>query len=88
MDYVGGLRTPGYESQITDVRYLNADPCGGSAFVRMSETAGYFHISFSQTFPGDRYRQAFCAVLDEAGIAYELLPADTYLNPLAEMPKK
>lgn len=88
VDYVGGLKTPGYESQITDVRYLNADPCGGSAFILMSETAGYFHISFSQTFSSDRYRKAFCAVLDEADIAYEVLPADTYLNPLVEMPSK
>lgn len=88
VDYVGSLKTPGYEDQVVDVRYLNADPCGGSAFILMSETAGYFHISFSQTFSSDRYRQAFCAVLDEAGIAYELMPAETYLNPLSQMPPK
>lgn len=86
VDYVGGLKTPGYEDRITNVRYLNADPCGGSAFILMSETAGYFHISFSQTFPSDRYCQAFCKVLDEAGIAYETLPSETYLNPVVEMP--
>ena len=86
VDYVGGLKTPGYEGQITDVRYLNADPCGGSAFLLMSETAGYFHISFSQTFADDRYRNAFCNVLNEAGLDYEVLPVETYLNPLVEMP--
>lgn len=52
----------------------------------MSETAGYFHISFSQTFDSDRYRRAFAKVLEEQGIAFELLPASTYLNPLVELP--
>lgn len=86
IDYVGGLKANGYDGQIVDVRYLNVDPCGGSAFILMSETAGHFHISFSQTFDSDRYRQAFARVLEEQGIAFELLPASTYLNPLVELP--
>lgn len=86
LDYVGGLKTNGYGDRIVDVRYLNADPCGGSSFLLMSETAGYFHMSFSQTFSSDRYLKAFCKVLEEQGLAYELLPAGTYLNPLVELP--
>ena len=86
VDYVGGLRTNDYADQVTEVRYLNADPSNGSFFVLMSETAGYFHTNITHTFPSDRYYQAFCAVLDELGIPYEKLPCDTYLNPVVELP--
>ena len=86
VDYVGGLRTNDYADQVTEVRYLNADPSNGSFFVLMSETAGYFHTNITHTFPSDRYYLAFCAVLDELGIPYEKLPCDTYLNPVVELP--
>ena len=86
LDYVGSLRTPGYEDNIAEVRYLNTDPCLGSCFLLMSEANGSFFLTFSQTFPSDRYREAFCKVLDEQGIAYEKLPEGSYLNPLVEMP--
>ena len=86
VDYVGGLRTNDCEDQVTEVRYLNADPTNGSFFVLMSETAGYFHTSVTHTFPSDRYYQAFCAVLDELGIPYEKQPSYSYLNPVVELP--
>ena len=86
MDYVGSLTTNDYADQITDVHYLNADPCGGSFFVLTSATAGYFHVSLSQTFASDRYYKALCAVLDEQGLPYEQLPRETYLNPVVEQP--
>ena len=88
VDYVGGLRANGYADQITDVRYLNVDPCGRASMILMSETAGHFHVNFTQTYETDRYYQAFCSILDEEGIPYEKLERDTYLNPAIEMPKK
>ena len=88
VDYVGGLAAHGYEDQITEVRYLNPSASMWSTAVLMSETAGYFHVNFNQTYDTDRYYNAFCAVLDEQGIPYEKLPRDTYLNPAVDMPQK
>ena len=86
VDYVGGLQTNDYSDQITDVRYLNPDVYKGSMFVVLSETAGYFHLSFNQTFKSKRYYEAFLKSLDGLAIPYETLPADTYLNPEVELP--
>lgn len=88
VDYVGSLRAKGFEDQILEVRYLNPDPGCGSCFVLMSETAGRFHINLTQSFASDRYYQAFCAVLDDEGIAYERLERGTYLNPAIERPQE
>ena len=88
VDYVGGLTAHGYEDQITEVRYLNPSASMWSNGVLMSETAGFFHINFNQTYDTDRYYEAFCAVLDEQGIPYEKLPRDTYLNPAVDMPQE
>ena len=71
IDYVGGLKTNDYTDQITEVRYLNADPAFGSSFVIMNETAGYFYINFTQNFNSDRY---------------EKLPFESFLNPEVELP--
>ena len=86
VDYVGGLQTNDYSDQITDVRYLNPDVYKGSMFVMLSETAGYFHINFNQTFKSKRYYEAFLKSLDGLDIPYETLPSDTYLNPEVELP--
>ena len=86
VDYVGGLRCNDYAGQITHVSYLNAPPANGASFVLMSETAGYFHINFTQTIESDRYYQAFAAILDELGIPCEKLPFASYLNPVIELP--
>ena len=86
VDYVGGLRCNDYADQITEVRYLNAPPANGASFVLMSETAGCFHINFTQTIDSDRYYLAFAAVLDELGIPYEKLPYESYLNPVVDLP--
>jgi hypothetical protein len=86
VDYVGGLRCNDYADQITDVRYLNAPPGNGASFVLMSETAGYFHFTFTQTVASDRYYLAFAAILDELGIPCEKLPYGSYLNPVVELP--
>jgi len=88
VDYVGGLRCNDYADQITEVRYLNAPPANGASFVLMSETAGYFHINFTQTIESDRYYLAFAAILDELGIPYEKLPYESYLNPVVELPRE
>ncbi len=88
VDYVGGLRTNDYAGQIRHVRYLNAPPANGATFLLMSETAGYFHINFTQTIPSDRYYLAFGDILDELGIPYERLPFDSYLNPEVELPEE
>ena len=88
VDYVGGLRCNDYADQITEVRYLNAPPANGASFVLMSETAGYFHINFTQTIASDRYYLAFAAILDELGIPYEKLPYESYLNPVVELPRE
>ena len=87
VDYVGGLTANGYADQIADVRYLNSVHFPGVT-VLMSETAGHFHINFNQTFESDRYFKAFCAILDEQGIPYEVLERDSYLNPKIEMPQE
>ncbi len=86
VDYVGGLRCNDYTDQITDVRYLNAPPGNGASFVLMSETAGYFHFTFTQTVASDRYYLAFAAILAELGIPFEKLPCESYLNPVVELP--
>ena len=86
LDYVGSLRTNDYSDQITDVRYLNAPPPNGASFVLMSETAGYFHFTFTQTVASDRYYLAFAAILAELGIPCEKLPYSSYLNPVVELP--
>ena len=88
IDYVGSLRTNDYSDQITEVRYLNPDPSHGAMFVVLSETAGYFHINFNQTFDSDCYFRNFLQVLDDNKIPYETLPRDTYLNPQVELPKE
>lgn len=88
VDYVGGLNTGAYSDQITGVSYLNADPFKGSLFILMSETAGYFHLNFTQTFDNDRYYEAFCKVLDAEGVPYERLPFDSYLNPEMVLPQE
>ena len=88
VDYVGGLRCNDYADQITGVRYLNAPPPNGATFVLMSETAGCFHITFTQTIDSDRYYLAFAAILDELGIPYEKLPFESYLNPVVELPQE
>lgn len=86
VDYVGSLNTGEYSDQIEDVLYDNADPYLGSIFLVMTEAAGYFTVNFTQTFASDRYEKAFCAKLDELGIAYEEKPADSYLTPKLELP--
>ena len=88
VDYVGGLKTNDYSDQITEVRYLNPDPYKGSLFVVLSETAGFFHINFNQTFESKQYFDSFLKSLDELKIPYEELPGDTYLNPEVELPKE
>ena len=88
VDYVGGLRTNDYSDQITEVRYLNPDVFKGSMSLMLSETAGFFHISFNQTFESRRYFEAFLGSLDAQGIPYETLPADTFLNPEVELPRE
>lgn len=86
LDYVGSLRTNEYSDRITEVRYLNPDVCNGSLSIVLSETAGYFHINFNQTFETPRYYEAFLKGLDELNIHYDKMPADTYLNPEIELP--
>lgn len=86
IDYVGSLKTNDYTDQITEVRYLNADPAFGSSFVIMNETAGYFYLNFTQNFSSDRYCLAFIKILDELGIPCEKLPYETFLNPEVELP--
>ena len=88
VDYVEGLQTNDYSDQITDVRYLNADPAFGSSFVIMSETAGYFHVNFTQNFNSDRYYLAFATILEELGIPCEKLPCESFLNPVVELPQE
>ena len=88
VDYVGGLRCNDYADQIIGVRYLNAPPANGASFVLMSETAGCFHINFTQTISSDRYYLAFASILDELGIPYEKLPYESYLNPIVELPQE
>lgn len=88
VDYVGGLKTNDYSDRITEVRYLNPDVYHGSMYAVISETAGYFHINFNQTFDSRRYFNAFLKGLDELQIPYEALPGDTYLNPVVELPQE
>jgi hypothetical protein len=88
LDYVGSLRTNDYSDKISEVRYLNNDVYYGSMFVVLSETAGYFHINFTQTFEADRYYLSTLKVLDELGIPYEKGECDSYLNPEVILPKE
>ena len=88
VDYVGGLTAHGYEDQILEVRYLNADLGCPSLFVLMSETAGHFHINLTQSFENDEYYHAFCEVLEEQNIPFERLPIESYMNPAVVVPQE
>ena len=70
----------------TNYHYLNPDLYRGSLFLVMSETAGFFHINFNQTFETDRYYRAFLRQLDAQQIPYETLPRDSCLTPEIELP--
>ncbi len=83
VDYVGGLRSEGFEDQILDVRYL-AMPVGDtnpgiSLFV--TATAGAFNLMFVRTMATDVYDKSFLAQLDKLNIGYEVVGEMTYTTP-------
>lgn len=83
VDYVGGLRSEGFEDQIVDVRYLampvaDINP-GISLFV--TATAGTFHLMFVRTMATDVYDKSFLAQLDKLKIDYEVVGEMTYATP-------
>lgn len=83
VDYVGGLRSEGFEEQIVDVRYLampvaDINP-GISLFV--TATAGAFNLMFARTMATDVYDKSFLAQLDQLGIGYEVVGEMTYATP-------
>jgi hypothetical protein len=83
VDYVGGLRSEGFEEQIVDVRYLampvaDINP-GISLFV--TATAGAFNLMFARTMATDVYDKAFLTQLDELGIDYDVVGEMTYATP-------
>ena len=87
VDYVGGLRSEGFEDQIADVRYLampvaDANP-GISLFV--TATAGAFNLMFARTMATDVYDKSFLAQLDKLEIGYELVGEMTYATPRSSL---
>ena len=74
VDYVGGLRTEGFEDQLVELRYL-ATPMDGPAnaiTLFVTATAGRFDLAFARDFTTDVYDKAFLAQLDKYNLPYEL----------------
>ena len=82
IDYVGGLRLPGYEDQIVSTRYLAGEPTRTQGInLYITATGGYFDMQLVRAFKSDVYERAFCAQLEAHGLAYELREARNFLTP-------
>lgn len=83
IDYVGGLRSEGFEDQIASVHYkaTNLDGSFRTATLYLTATAGYFDIELVRAFESDVYVGAFAEQLAKQGIAFEQGAEESYITP-------
>lgn len=83
LDYVGGLRSAGFEDQIVSVHYKATNTNDGfrTLTLYLTATAGYFDIELVRAFESDIYVDAFAEQLDAHGIAFTRGAEESYLTP-------
>ena len=83
IDYVGGLRSAGFEGQIASVHYKATNLEGGFRTVTLylTATAGYFDIEIVRAFESDAYVGAFAEQLERRGIGFAQGSEESYITP-------
>ena len=83
IDYVGSLRSVGFEDQILSVRYklTHLEPNQGTVFLLLTATAGRFDIEMARSCESDAYVDAFEEQLERRGIAFERGAEERYVTP-------
>lgn len=83
IDYVGGLRSEGFEDQISSVHYkaTNIDGNFRTVTLYLTATAGYFDIELVRAFESDVYVGAFAEQLAKQGIAFTQGAEESYITP-------
>ena len=83
IDYVGGLRSAGFENQISSVRYKATGIEDGFRTVTLylTATAGYFDIELVRAFESDVYVGAFAEQLEKRGIGFAQGSEASYITP-------
>ena len=83
IDYVGGLRSEGFEDQIVSVHYkaTNIDDGFRTLTLYLTATAGYFDIELVRAFESNIYVDAFAEQLTAHCIAFERGGEESYVTP-------
>ena len=83
LDYVGSLRSRGFEDQIVSTHYkaTNLGPGMRAVTLYITATAGYFDIELVRAFEGDVYEAALAEQLEKRGIAFARGEESSYITP-------
>ena len=83
IDYVGGLRSVGFEDQISSVRYkaTNIEEGFRTVILYLTATAGYFDIELVRAFESDVYVGAFANQLEKRRIGFVQGSEEAYITP-------
>lgn len=83
IDYVGGLRSAGFEDQIAAVHYkaTNIESGFRTVTLYLTATAGYFDIELVRAFGSDVYVGAFTEQLERRGIGFAQGDEKSYITP-------
>ena len=83
LDYVGGLRSRGFEDQIVSTHYkaTNCQPGMRTVTLYITATAGYFDIELVRAFEGDMYEGALAEQLERRGIAFARGEESSFITP-------
>ena len=83
IDYVGGIRSIGFEDQILSVRYklTHLESNQGTVLLVITATAGFFDIEMTRSCESDVYVGAFAEQLERRGIAFDQGAEDRYVTP-------
>lgn len=83
IDYVGGLRSAGFENQISSVHYkaTNIEDGFRTVTLYLTATAGYFDIELVRAFESDMYVGAFANQLEKRGIGFTQGSEISYITP-------
>jgi hypothetical protein len=83
LDYVGSLRSRGFENQIVATHYkaTNLQPNMKTVTLYITATAGYFDIELVRAFQSDVYVGALAEQLEKRGIAFAQGEESSYITP-------
>ena len=83
LDYVGGLRSTGFEDQVSSVRYraTTLDPGFRTDTLYLTATAGFFDIELVRAFESDVYVGALADQLRRRGISFTQGEEQSYVTP-------